>query len=62
MIKKIAKLVLVLLMVLGMFCAISNVLVTELQSKQFPVVKYIPEEPACRGEGTTCIDMTDPQQ
>jgi len=59
MIKKIAKVVLVLLMVLGMFWAISNVLVKELNCKQFPVVKYIPEEPACRGEGTTCIDMTE---
>lgn len=62
MFKKIATAVLVLLMVLGMFCAISNVLVSELQSKQFPLVKYIPEEPACKGEGNTCIDATQPPQ
>ena len=59
MLKKIAKVVLVLLMIIGMFCAISNVVVKELHSKEFPVVKYIPEEPDCRGEGTTCIDMTE---
>ena len=49
-------------MVIGMFCAISNVLVTELQSKEFPVVKYDPEKPDCKGDGDDCIDMTDPQQ
>jgi hypothetical protein len=59
MIKKISKVILVFLMVLGIFFAISNVMVKELTSKQFPVVKYIPEEPDCRGEGNTCIDMTE---
>ncbi len=62
MIKKIAKVVLVLLMVIGMICAISNVLVTELQSKDFPVVKYLPEVPDCSGDGDDCIDMTEEQQ
>lgn len=62
MVKKIAKAVLVLLMVLGMFWAISNVLVKELNCIQFPVVKYDPEKPDCKGDGDDCIDMTGPQQ
>ena len=58
MCKKFFKIVLVVLMLLGMVCALSNILVTELHSEQFPVVKYRPDIPDCKGEGDDCIDMT----
>lgn len=61
MTKRIAKIVLVLLMVIGFVFALSNILFTELHAKQFPVVKYLPEVPDCKGDGDDCIDMTGDQ-
>ena len=59
MIKKIVKVVLVLLMVVGAVIAASNMMDEELHAVG-KWVKYLPDEPDCRGEGNTCYDFTDP--
>ncbi len=59
MIKKIVKVVLVLLMVIGAVIAASNMIDLELHAAG-KWVKYLPEEPDCRGDGDDCFDFTDP--
>jgi hypothetical protein len=59
MIKKIVKVVLVLLMVVGAVIAASNMIDLELHAAG-KWVKYLPDEPDCRGEGNTCYDFTAP--
>lgn len=60
MIKKIAKVVLVLLMVFGAVISISNVMDSELHAGAGKWVKYWPNIPDCFGEGKTCFDFTNP--
>ena len=60
MIKKIAKLVLVVLMIIGAFIAVTNVFFdANLQSEGFRVVTYFEDIPDCSGPPSDCNDFTD---
>ncbi len=59
--KKVVKVLLVVLMLIGAAVATSNVFDTELHSAPGKWVKYIPEPANCKGEGKTCYDMTAPE-
>ena len=59
MIKKIVKVVLVLLMVVGAVIAASNMMDEELHAEG-KWVKYLPHVPDCKGDGDDCFDFTDP--
>jgi hypothetical protein len=67
MIKKMLKVLLVLLMVFGAVVSVLNTVNTELDAQHvltvtFPEVKYLREIPDCKGDGTGCIDTTNPIQ
>jgi hypothetical protein len=58
MVKKISKVVLVVLMLLGAFIAVSNMLDFDLQGSARGWVHYDKDKPACEGIGDTCFDFT----
>lgn len=58
MIKKISKVVLLVLMVLGIAISVFNMMNTEVHAGKW--VHYWPDLPHCKGLGDTCYDMTDP--
>lgn len=64
MAKKLVKVVLFLLIVFGAVISVLNVLDAQLQAKEltvsYPVVLYLPDVPDCKGEGTGCVDTTNP--
>jgi len=60
MLKKIAKLVLVVMMILGFAIAVSNTFDTELQAAPGTFRNYVRHIPDCIGSGATCYDFTSP--
>ena len=60
MLKKIAKLVLVVMMILGLAIAVSNTFDTELEGAPGTFRTYVRHIPDCVGSGTTCYDFTSP--
>jgi hypothetical protein len=58
MIKKTLKIILIVMMLIGAFIAVSNLLQKDVYAGKW--VKYLPEVPDCKGEGHTCYDMTSP--
>ncbi len=57
MTKKILKILLVALMILGMAIAATNYFVVD-DCHAMKLVDYDPDEPDCTDPGTKCIDMT----
>jgi len=60
MLKKIAKLVLVVMMILGLAIAVFNTFDIELQAAPGTWRELMEDIPDCVGKGTTCYDFTSP--
>jgi hypothetical protein len=60
MVKKIVKLVLAVLMILGVAIAVFNTFDTELQSAPGTWREFMEDIPDCVGKGATCYDFTSP--
>ncbi len=58
MIKKIAKMVLLVLMVVGVFITFSNLMEPELKAGAGKWVQLHRDIPDCYGDGTSCFDAT----
>ena len=58
MIKKIVKLVLLVMMVVGALVIVSNLADTQLKSEGFKVVTYFENVPDCYGPPSDCNDFT----
>ncbi len=58
MIKKIAKIVLLVLMVVGVFITFSNFMEPELNGAAGKWVQKKENPPDCYGDGNTCFDAT----
>ena len=61
MFKKIVKLVLVVMMLLGIFIAVANTFQSDLNSAGFKVVTYYEDIPDCDGPAKDCNDFTSPK-
>ena len=58
MFKKIVKLILVVMMLIGVFIAVANTFESDLQSAGFKVVTYYEHIPDCYGDPKDCNDFT----
>ena len=60
MVKKIVKLVLVVMMLVGIFIAVANTFQSDLHS-EFKVTTYYKDIPDCDGPAKDCNDFTSPK-
>ena len=58
MVKKLLKIMLLVLMLLGAIIAVNNFVAKDLHSGDFKVVTYYPDEPDCYGDPKDCNDFT----